>query len=47
MRAKLILRVLQSLQGILQTCDFYRDGWKGKEVRDGDEWNGTFISCKY
>ena len=35
MRAKLILRLFQSLQRILQTCDFYRRGWKGKEVRGG------------
>lgn len=39
MRAKLILRLLQPLQGILQTCNFYRRGSEGKEVRDGG-WMG-------
>jgi hypothetical protein len=37
MRAKLILRALQSLQGVLQTGDFYGEGRNAKEVRGGDD----------
>ena len=42
MQAKLILRLFQSLQGILQTSDFYRHGLK-KEIGVGDEWDVHFM----